>query len=221
MAYAEDRAASVRAYSGGEQSIHETKMFGVLGVKSVLGALSDAMASGERVEIRGFGAFTLRYRDRSCANGDLALRASLYRSRLVHSYEDENAAAVIAMGYAEDLAASVRTFLGSASSVHETKMFGGIGFMLNGNLVAGASSRGLLVRVGKDRQAKALAWPASRVMEMRDRLMEGYVYLGPPGTSADAVKACLDLARAHVETLPPKTSKSASSKATKAASRKR
>jgi len=51
-------------------------------------------------------------------------------------------------------------------------MFGGIGFMLNGNLVAGASPRGLLVRVGKDRQAEALAWPAT-----------------PPGSTAPTVGA--------------------------------
>src|SRR6516165_7747914 len=114
------------------------------------------------------------------------------------------------MAYADDLAASVRAFLGSAPSVRETRMFGGIGFMLNGNLVAGASSRGLLVRVGREYQVKALAWPASRVMEMRGRLMEGYVYLDPPGTSPDAVRECLGLARSYVETLPPKAGKSAS-----------
>src|SRR5215470_14582660 len=101
----------------------------------------------------------------------------------------------------EDLGARVRAMLAGAGAVRETKMFGGIGFMLNGNMVAGASKRGLLVRVGKDRQKDALAWPATRMMEMRGRIMEGYVYLDPPGTTEAAVRACLRLAKAFVQSL--------------------
>ena len=64
--------------------------------------------------------------------------------------------------------------LAGVKPVAEVKMFGGIGFMLNGNLLVGASKRGLLVRVGKDRQSQALAKPGTRQMEMRGRLMDGY-----------------------------------------------
>jgi TfoX/Sxy family transcriptional regulator of competence genes len=46
-------------------------------------------------------------------------------------------------------------------------MFGGLGFMLNGSLIAGASRRGLLVRVGKDRQAEALGRPGARLDSTR------------------------------------------------------
>ena len=52
------------------------------------------------------------------------------------------------MALDQDLAASVRTALVGASAIREVKMFEGIGFMLNGNLVAAVSKRGLLVRVG-------------------------------------------------------------------------
>ena len=83
-------------------------------------------------------------------------------------------------------------------------MFGGIGFMLSGNLLVGASKRGLLVRVGKDRQAQALAKPGTRQMEMRGRPMDGYIYLDPP-IELDAVRAWVDMAIAFVRTLPPKT----------------
>lgn len=98
----------------------------------------------------------------------------------------------------------VRAALGESGSLGEKKMFGGIGFMLNGNLVVAASRRGLLVRSGKDRQPEVLAWPNSRPMVMRGRTMEGYAYLDPPGASDGAVRACVGIARTFVATLPKK-----------------
>jgi hypothetical protein len=83
-------------------------------------------------------------------------------------------------------------------------MFGGIGFMLNGNLLVGASKRGLLLRVGKDRQSQALAQPSTRSLEMRGRVMEGYVYVDPP-LAPGAVRRWVEMASAYVQTLPPKT----------------
>jgi TfoX/Sxy family transcriptional regulator of competence genes len=84
------------------------------------------------------------------------------------------------MTFDDNLAASVRAALAGTGAVREVKMFGGIGFMLNGNMVAGASKRGLLLRVGKDRQGDALAQPGARPMVMRGRTMEGYIYVDPP-----------------------------------------
>ena len=82
-------------------------------------------------------------------------------------------------------------------------MFGGVGFMLNGNLLVGASKRGLLLRVGKDRQSQALAKPGSRQMEMRGRPMDGYIYVDPP-IELGAVRGWVEMAMAFVRTLPPK-----------------
>ena len=86
----------------------------------------------------------------------------------------------------------------------EVKMFGGTGFMLNGNLVAAVSKRSLYLRVGKDRHRDALAWPGARPMEMRGRTMEGYVYIDPPVPTNHALKTWLDDAVAFVKTLPVK-----------------
>jgi hypothetical protein len=83
-------------------------------------------------------------------------------------------------------------------------MFGGTGFMLNGNLLVGASKRGLLLRVGKERQSQALAKPGTRQMEMRGRPMDGYIYVNPP-IAPNAVRGWVDMAIAFVRTLPPKT----------------
>jgi TfoX/Sxy family transcriptional regulator of competence genes len=105
-----------------------------------------------------------------------------------------------------DLPKAVREALAGAGAVSELKMFGGIGFMLNGNMLAGASKRGLLLRVGKDRQSEVLAQPGTRPMEMRGRTMEDYVYIDPPALNDASVQAGLRLALAYVQTLPPKVS---------------
>ena len=103
-----------------------------------------------------------------------------------------------------DLAASVRAALKGGCAIREVRMFGGIGFMLNGNMVAAASRRGLLLRVGKDRQAEALAQSGARPMVMRGRTMEGYVYVDPPALSKKTVQNGLRMAVAYVQTLPAK-----------------
>jgi TfoX/Sxy family transcriptional regulator of competence genes len=102
------------------------------------------------------------------------------------------------------LAASVRVALADMASVREVRMFGGICFMLNGNMVAAASPRGFLVRVGKEGQHDALSRPGTRPMEMRGRVREGYVYVAPPALTADAMQELLQLALAFVATLPPR-----------------
>lgn len=116
------------------------------------------------------------------------------------------------MSFDEDLAASVRASLGGAGAVRELRMFGGIGFMLDGNLIVAASRRGLLVRAGKDQQRDALARPGARPMVMRGRALEGYVYVDPPAiTDRASVKQWVQLALAFVRTLPAKPAAAAKS----------
>jgi TfoX/Sxy family transcriptional regulator of competence genes len=106
----------------------------------------------------------------------------------------------------EDLAARVRAALSGAGAIREVKMFGGIGFMLNGNMVVAVSKRGLLVRVGKDEHSEALKRPGARPMEMRGRTMEGYVFVDPPMLNERAIKTWIQMASTFVRTLPPKGS---------------
>jgi TfoX/Sxy family transcriptional regulator of competence genes len=107
----------------------------------------------------------------------------------------------------EKLATDIRAHLSTAGMVREVKMFGGIGFMLNGNLVAAVSKRGLLLRVGKERHGKALTKPGVRPMEMRGRVMEGYVFVDPKTLKGQALNSWLNEAAHFVKTLPPKTKK--------------
>lgn len=122
------------------------------------------------------------------------------------------------MGLEPDLAALVRESLAdAAAAVREVRMFGGIGFLLNGNLLAGASRRGLLLRVGREREGEALARPGARPMVMRGRTLEGYVYVDPPALSPEAVRGWIELALPYVRTLAPKAAKARRREAPRAA----
>ncbi len=92
--------------------------------------------------------------------------------------------------------------------VNEQRMFGGVCFMLSGNMLTAVSKRGLLVRVGKEAHGSALAQPHVRPMDMRGKPMEGYVYVDPAGTQSDKdLRRWLDMALAYVERLPAKLKK--------------
>jgi TfoX/Sxy family transcriptional regulator of competence genes len=114
------------------------------------------------------------------------------------------------MAVDEDLAERIRTVLGGTGAVREVRMFGGLCFMLNGNMLAGTSKRGLLVRVGKDQHSDALARPGAKPLEMAGRLMEGYIFVDPAPHDERMLRDWLELAVAFVETLPPKVPKSKS-----------
>jgi hypothetical protein len=112
------------------------------------------------------------------------------------------------MAVDEDLGERVRVALAGTGTVREVRMFGGLCFMLNGNMVAGTSKRGLMVRVGKDQQPSALARPGAKRMEMTGRPMEGYIFVDPPPPDDRSLQDWLALAVAFVKTLPPKLPKS-------------
>ena len=104
-----------------------------------------------------------------------------------------------------DLAAAVRAGLaGTKAAVREVKMFGGIGFMLDGHMVAAVSKRGLLLRVGPEGYAAALARPGARRVEMQRREMRGYVSVDPHILTPTALDAWLSEAARFVRTLPRK-----------------
>ncbi len=104
----------------------------------------------------------------------------------------------------EPLLERLRNIL-TGKEVTEQRMFGGTCFMLSGNMLVGTSKRGLLVRVGKEGHAAALARPHARAMEMGSKTMQGYVFVASEGTASDKdLNAWIGRARAFVETLPPK-----------------
>lgn len=107
----------------------------------------------------------------------------------------------------DDVIADLREALQKAGPIREVRMFGGTGFMLNENIVAGTFKKGLLLRVGPDRLSDALKIAGARQMEMGGRLMAGYVYIDPQALNEKAILSALKLAVAFVGALPPKAAK--------------
>jgi len=82
-------------------------------------------------------------------------------------------------------------------------MFGGITFLVKGNMLCCASKKGLMVRVGAE--AKALESPHAAPCLGAGRRMAGFIMIAPEGVRRDAdLVRWLSMARAYVETLPPK-----------------
>jgi TfoX/Sxy family transcriptional regulator of competence genes len=67
----------------------------------------------------------------------------------------------------------------------EKKMFGGIGYMLQGNMACGVNQDTLIVRVGPDLYEEALSRPHTRVFDMTGRPMKGWVVVAPEGIEED------------------------------------
>jgi TfoX/Sxy family transcriptional regulator of competence genes len=80
------------------------------------------------------------------------------------------------VAYDEELADRIRELLAGESSLTEKKMFGGLAFLIGGNMAVAASSRGgVLVRVDPARSDRLVATTNARLMEMRGRRMQGWL----------------------------------------------
>jgi TfoX/Sxy family transcriptional regulator of competence genes len=89
------------------------------------------------------------------------------------------------VAYNEQLAERIRAIVGESPSLSETKMFGGIAFMVNGNMFCGVIRDDLMARVGPDRHEEALASPGARLMDFAARPMKGMVFVSPEGYGSD------------------------------------
>lgn len=84
-------------------------------------------------------------------------------------------------------------------------MFGGITFLMNGNMLCCASKQGLMVRVGKDAEPAALSQPFAQPCLGTGRRMAGFIMVEPAGTAEPtALSRWLEMARAYVSRLPPR-----------------
>lgn len=99
----------------------------------------------------------------------------------------------------------IRQELGERPGLTEKPMFGGLAFLLDGNLLCGARSDGMLVRLGKGKDGWALSLPGIESMVMGERPMNGWVRAGAAAFGNDALrKRLLDAALTYVLSLPPK-----------------
>ena len=86
------------------------------------------------------------------------------------------------MAYDEDLANRIRELIAGDPAVSETKMFGGLAFLVRGNMsVAASGEGGLLVRVDPEDADQLLGKPHARAFEMRGRAMQGWLRVDAEG----------------------------------------
>ncbi len=109
------------------------------------------------------------------------------------------------MAFDEGLAHRLAEALADQPELVETRMFGGFGYLLNGNMCVGIHKDTLIIRIGVERATCVLKEPNVRPMDLTGRVMKGWATIEPAAMSEDE-----DLLRyAHyaidfVKTLPPK-----------------
>jgi TfoX/Sxy family transcriptional regulator of competence genes len=109
------------------------------------------------------------------------------------------------MAYDEALAARVRAAMAGRDGLSERKMFGGVCFMLHGNMFAGVESGRVMLRLGAARTEAALARPGATPMDFTGRPMTGFVFVDRSAVESDAgLLQWLQEALGYVETLPSK-----------------
>lgn len=110
------------------------------------------------------------------------------------------------MAYDEDLADRIRRLIGAEAGLREQKMFGGLAFLIDGNLaVAASGAGGLMVRVDPSRSESLVATTEARPLEMRGRELPGWLRVDTAVVQADAELAgWVELGRAYARSLPAK-----------------
>jgi TfoX/Sxy family transcriptional regulator of competence genes len=110
------------------------------------------------------------------------------------------------MAYDESLADRIRVVLEGTPLLTEKKMFGGLGFMVGGNMAVAASGQGgILVRVDPTEGEQLIATTAAHPMEMRGRAMSGWLRVHTEDVADDeALEEWVQRGATYAGSLPPK-----------------
>ncbi|MFG2836981.1 TfoX/Sxy family protein [Streptomyces zaomyceticus] len=109
------------------------------------------------------------------------------------------------MTYDEGLAQRIREELGERPDLTEKRMFGGLAFLLGGNMTVGVVGQELIARVGPEHAEEALARPEARPMDFTGKPMRGWVTVAGPALADDRVLGhWITTALGFASTLPPK-----------------
>lgn len=108
------------------------------------------------------------------------------------------------MAFDETLADRLRAATNGTRDVAEKRMFGGLALMVNGHMCCGVVGNEIIVRVGQEAHAAALARPGAREMDFTGRPMAGWVMVGPAGLKGRALAGWVRRGLDYVSTLPPK-----------------
>ena len=109
------------------------------------------------------------------------------------------------MAFSEALVQRVRDILSLLAGSEEKKLFGGIAFMVNGNMTVGVIQDNLIARVGLENYEAALGKPGADLFQPTGKPMAGWVAIAPDGHQNDEdLKSWITLALEFVKTLPAK-----------------
>ena len=110
------------------------------------------------------------------------------------------------MAYDEDLANRIRELVGVESGLTEKQMFGGLAFLINGNMSVSASGQGgLLLRIDPDETDALAAKPHADRFVMRGRAMDGWLRVDAAGVTTRAqLERWVQRGVGYARTLPPK-----------------
>jgi len=109
------------------------------------------------------------------------------------------------MPYDTLLATRIRAALGQSVELVEKKMFGGVGFMVNGNMACGVHQNNMIVRVGPANYTAALSRPHTRVFDMTGHPMTGWVMVEPEGCASESdLQAWVEQGLSFARSLPGK-----------------
>src|SRR5215470_12697405 len=107
------------------------------------------------------------------------------------------------MAFDEQLADRVRKALGRRAGLVEKKMFGGLAFLLNGNMSVGVHGGELIVRVAADESAALLKEPGVRIFDITGKPMKGWLLVGGAGLEgSEALAAWVRRGASYAATLP-------------------
>jgi TfoX N-terminal domain len=110
------------------------------------------------------------------------------------------------VAYDEDLADRIRELIAGEPKLSEQRMFGGLAFLIGGNMSVAASGQGgLMVRVDPDATETLLTKPHTRTFEMRGRAMRGWLRVDPEGVRTKRqLEPWVKRGVAYARSLPPK-----------------
>ena len=110
------------------------------------------------------------------------------------------------MAYDEELAGRIRGLVGPRADLEEKKMFGGLAFLIGGNMAVAASGQGgILLRVDPDLTDELVAGEEASVAVMRGRPMQGWLRVDASHLVAeDDLKRWVGLGVGYARSLPPK-----------------
>lgn len=109
------------------------------------------------------------------------------------------------MAFDNILAERIRQQLAQRRGMIEKRMFGGLAFLLNGNMAVGVHGEEMIVRLDPEQTVKALSRPHTRIFDLTGRPMKGWILVKPKGlTTKTTLAKWIQIGLKYAASLPPK-----------------